>query len=618
MTLTLGTGVTFLPGKDVWVSYDAEYAGRMGAILRDAVGNMVGSLSRRMVADTTAGPERPVVASVQVAGTELTLTFDRALDVNSAPAGSRFRVVVHPVKWDEPSRFFQGTGTAAVSGQTVTVTLASAVEQGETALVAYRKGDESNPLRDAAGAKPEVESFWWTMATVLDRTVPKLNSIVATSSVIFLYYDEKLDTDSTPPKSAFTVTVGTVLRTVTSVEVKEDAVGLGFSGAGGSGAPTVSYVVPGSNPIRDAKGNPAAAFSDQTATVADASAAPALTEAATNGDIVTLTFDRALSPAHVPAASAFTVQDLQDEQLNEFLWGQTIMSVAVRGSTVVLEVSPGIFACAQPRVSYDKPATNAGALRNLAGTEAAGFSKQGITHLNAHQCVSNVVRRVSMEPDGASGNRSRRMSVQFDRPLQRRSLPDKEAFAVTPRGEGAPIEIEEVRIPDEDLTRLLMTLSRPLSDGEQATASYRPRSGAGLKDTDGNMLAPFSAEVVAGEPPAPAVEAVALVSDPGADGVYTEGETVEAAVTFDASVRVDTANGTPTLALIANDGIRRAAYVSGSGTERLAFAYRVVAADGSVVAAVRAAASGLKPNGGAIAAAAGGTAASLAFGEAPG
>ena len=115
-----------------------------------------------------------------------------------------------------------------------------------------------------------------------------------------------------------------------------------------------------------------------------------------------------------------------------------------------------------------------------------------------------------------------------------------------------------------------------------------------------------------------AVTDVSVVSEAGADGAYTEGETIEASVTFDAPVRVETEGGAPTLALIANGGIRRAAYVSGSGTARLVFAYRAVEADGSLGAAVRVAASSLKLNGGAIVAAAGGAAASLGFGEAPG
>ena len=202
VTLTLGRDVAFLPGKDVSVDYAAGFAGRRGAVLQDANGDVVGSFSRGMVANATPGTERPVLTAAQVGGTVLSLTFDKALDASSAPAGRRFQVVVHPVNWDGPSRVIHGTGTATVSGQTVTVTLASAVEQGETALATYRKGDEANPLRDAAGTNPEVESFGLTLATVMDRTAPKLHSAASTAAIIWLYYDEKLDTNSTPPTSA--------------------------------------------------------------------------------------------------------------------------------------------------------------------------------------------------------------------------------------------------------------------------------------------------------------------------------------------------------------------------------------------------------------------------------
>ena len=613
VTLTLGSDVAFLPGKDVSVSYDAEFAGRRGAVLRDANGNTVDSFARGMVANATPGTERPVVTSVQVAGTQLTLTFDKALDAASAPAGSRFRVVVHPVDPDAESRVIGGTGTATVSSQTVTVTLASAVEQDETALAAYRKGDEANPLRDAAGTKPEVESFELIRATVMDRTAPKLHSARSSASIVWLYYNEKLDTSSTPPTSAFTVTNGGSAATVNAVSMAEDAVGLGF-GRTSSGAVEVSYTVPDTNPVRDVAGNAAAAFSEQTAVNADASEAPALTGAETNGDIVTLTFDRALHGAALPAADAFEVLNLQDDQLNEdltgdFKWGQTILSVAVRGSTVVLDVNPGLYACSPARVSYEKPAT--GALRNFGTKEVASFSDQDITHLNAFHCVFNAVRRASMEPGGASGNSGRRMSVQFDRSLKRSSLPDKDAFAVTPRNGGAPIEIEEIWIPD-DPTRLLMTLSRPMSDGERATASYRPRSSTGLKDTDGNILAPFSAEVTTDEPAAGVT--AALVSDPGDDATYAAGDTVRVRLTFFEAVEVDTTQGTPRLKLDLDrdggSGERWAAYEGGTGTTELTFAY--VASSGDMSAdGVAVLADTLEPNGGAIKSVATGTAASL-------
>ena len=114
-----------------------------------------------------------------------------------------------------------------------------------------------------------------------------------------------------------------------------------------------------------------------------------------------------------------------------------------------------------------------------------------------------------------------------------------------------------------------------------------------------------------------AVTGAEVVTDAGSDGAFAVGATVEAEVTFDAPVTVGTEDGTPTLALIANGGIRLASYASGTGTETLTFAWRVGEADGPVAAPVRVAASGLKLNGGTIASAAG-RPASLGFGEAPG
>ena len=600
VTLSLGDA-TFPPGStNISVSYDVHFAATVGVALQDADGNAVGSFTRA-VTNNTGGTVRPLLTAAQVAGTELTLTFDKALDAASAPAGNRFRVAVHPRGWIGESRFISGTGTATVSGSTVTVTLASAVEQDTTVQVAYDK-PAANPLRDTAGAKPEVEEFWWVQATVLDRTAPKLHSSAfdINSGFIFLYYGEKLDTGSKPATSDFSLTVPGSNPKVREVVVTEDAVALIVSAA--SATMELSYT-PGTNPIRDVAGNSAAKFLAMTPTGADASSAPSLERAETDGDLVTLTFDRALSPASVPAASAFAVRDLLAEQIpTGFDWTQDILSVAVRGKTVVLDVSPGIHVCAQARVSYTKPGENP--LNNVANTAAAGFSDQDITHLRAGGCVFDAVRVASMDEPGASGDGRRLMSVQFDRPLSR-SLPKKDSFTVTPRGGGAPIGIEDIRIPD-DLTRLSLALSRPVSDGERLTLGYRPpRSGASLTDADGNMLAPFAAEVENGGTPAGAT-AAALVSDPGDDATYAAGDTVRVRLTFAGAVDVDTGGGTPRLKLDLDpadgeedSGGRWAAYESGTGTNELVFAWAAVAPDESA-AGIAVPADTLELNGGTI------------------
>ena len=111
--------------------------------------------------------------------------------------------------------------------------------------------------------------------------------------------------------------------------------------------------------------------------------------------------------------------------------------------------------------------------------------------------------------------------------------------------------------------------------------------------------------------PAPSVLSVEIV--PAGAG----STTVRAEVAFSAPVKVESAAGAPTLALIADGTVRRASYASGSDTNRLIFEYAAGKADGSPDT-VRAAASGLRLNGGAIVAAAGGTPALLGFGSAPG
>ena len=102
-----------------------------------------------------------------------------------------------------------------------------------------------------------------------------------------------------------------------------------------------------------------------------------------------------------------------------------------------------------------------------------------------------------------------------------------------------------------------------------------------------------------------AVTSAALTSDPnddgrdGDDGVYAIGDVIRATVTFNRPVTVDRSGGTPFLTLEVGAGTVQARYYSGSGTDRLVFAYTVAEndedSDGVAIAA-----NGLKPDGGGI------------------
>ena len=122
----------------------------------------------------------------------------------------------------------------------------------------------------------------------------------------------------------------------------------------------------------------------------------------------------------------------------------------------------------------------------------------------------------------------------------------------------------------------MLTLSRALVDDERLTVRYvPPDSGAGLWGADGSQVAAFTGQAVAGAAPAVAATTVAVVSDPGADQTYGNGDRIELQVTFDGPVDV---TGTPRLKIDMDPaawGAKWAAYDRGSGTSSLTFVHTV-------------------------------------------
>ncbi|MGS2762042.1 MBG domain-containing protein [Sinomicrobium sp. M5D2P9] len=78
-----------------------------------------------------------------------------------------------------------------------------------------------------------------------------------------------------------------------------------------------------------------------------------------------------------------------------------------------------------------------------------------------------------------------------------------------------------------------------------------------------------------GNPRPPVVTDVAVPSD----GTYSVGENLDFTVNFDKDITVNTAGGTPELALTIGDTTRYARYISGSGTAALLFRYTVQEGD---------------------------------------
>ena len=120
------------------LQWDRAYAASVRAVNEHGPGDWGARVEWR----TAPEPEStaPMFERATIDGATLTVTFNEDLDEGSTPASHAFTV----------SGGRTGTGTAAVSGVTVTVTLDAAVPSGEIVTVSYTKPGR-HPLRDADG-----------------------------------------------------------------------------------------------------------------------------------------------------------------------------------------------------------------------------------------------------------------------------------------------------------------------------------------------------------------------------------------------------------------------------------------------------------------------------------
>ena len=119
-----------------------------------------------------------------------------------------------------------------------------------------------------------------------------------------------------------------------------------------------------------------------------------------------------------------------------------------------------------------------------------------------------------------------------------------------------------------------------------------------ITNSMGTVTGPCAAQQVEVDPPV--VTSPPSVSPAGGDRQWTEGETVEVTLAFSEAVEVDTNGGIPSVTLAITGGqMRRAAYVRGSGTAELVFAYTLIGGDGAHTA-MGVSPDSLTLNGGAI------------------
>ena len=464
---------------------------------------------------------------------------------------------------------------------------------------------------------------------------PRFVSAAVNGATLTASFDRNLDTGSAPAPGDFFVTVDGARRNVApgGVSISGATVTLTLASAVAyRDRVTVRYAKPSINLLRGADGYEVATFTDQGVT----NETPAIWSA-------TLTV-QPIGPYRGCADGSSTesrkcTSALTNVSLRDANDSTRVIAIVIDNSEaffpLTVDLNKAIPTDWTLHVGALEFAVEDAALSQ--GNKSATWSKPDLRWL-----VGQKVRLALTGPAGAGGGGAvgnsapgfrsasvsgNKLKMTFDEPLDEGSTPPGGSFRVTTTPEGGangngprrrrsaqgPGGIGGTGTASVDGAEVTVTLDRAVAPGARLTVSYVPPGENALRDPAGKAAAPFSRQPATNVAPAPAVTAVAVVSDPGDDDTYGAGEAIRVRLTFGETVTVDTAGGTPRMKIRMNLtwGEKWAAYEGGSGTNALTFAYTVrpVNATPHGVAVL---ANTLELDGGAIASAATGTAANLA------
>ena len=393
-TLTLATAVIHSDAVTV------QYTTPSSNALRDATNNQVAVFGPLAVANQTPRP-LPVVSSVTGSGSSVTITFSDTLTANSALPKTAFTFT--PAKT---------ISSASASGSAVSISLASALTDGEAVRVAYALPTTAADRIKAADGR-DVVAFDLAVTNNTD-TAPTLNSAISNTSgtALTLTFSEALleTANGKPAVSAFAITGAPA---VTAVSISGATATLSLSPTLAEGATaSVDYSAPATGQARfadaDQGGLPVAAFNMSIDNRTDT--APVVSSAVISGTTLTLTFDQALDGNSVPASSAFSIS----------LDGTAaaVSAIAVSASTVTLTISSNAAPTAVVKVSYTRPAMNP--LRDSSQLNVASFSNLAA----ANRTIPSATAAVA---DGSA------ITINFNGNLTADSMLDAGAFVLTPR-----------------------------------------------------------------------------------------------------------------------------------------------------------------------------------------
>ena len=611
--------------RTVTVSYRDPSPGDDTAALQSPAGVDAPSFSGYPAANgsTVLDPApRPISATVLTNGYVLEMAFSQVLDdgAGRTPAAPRFTATVNGTN--------RAVRRARVSGNRVRVDLPVLVEAGDTVTVSYEDpsaGDDAAALQSPAGV--DGPSFTGYPVTVVPGGGPVLVSAVVDepNASVLLLFDRQIDGRSSrlPPTSAFSVVdedgtqtierfkVGEMIalavrRGLTAAQL-ESAIDLEIPLIAPEGSVTVTYTDPtdedDARAIQTPGGVDAADFTvsvDRERPVLTEVVSAALTSDPGENGVwdfeekieATITFSRPVL-VHLPV-------DSEEPTVTFLLDGGENKAVLVSGNGtdtllfryVVRSAQAGARnAVLQPN-SLSLP--DGVTIRDFEGYDAElDFTVDSDSSESSQEAEAAPLTATFRELPARHGGAAFTLELAFSEPVAVSAEQLASALSVS---NGAVTQAAQA---DAQSTRdWLVTVTPAGSDA--VTVALVPKQSCeeegAVCTADGRGLADEAEAEVPGRAPTRVVSAT-VTSGPGANGVWDEGERVEAQVRFSRSVGVHGPPGAgPVLDVLLDGTAYEAAYTGGSGTDTFSFRYTVTAAAAGAVSA-GVASNGLAANG---------------------
>ena len=482
---------------------DTDAADDSATLTHTAAGGGYDSLSASlavMVTDTT-----PALSAASVNGAALVLTYNEALDTSSVPAAGAFTVEVNDGEVD-----LADANPVAISGSTVTLTLASAVTHGQTVTVSYT-APATNPIQDAAGH----DAGNLSDQAVTNRT-PRPPSVTIAADAATVTEGSAAAftvTASAAPAAALDVKVSVTAAADFGVSAGDHTVTLSAGATTGSlSIPTTGDALDEANAaitatVQAGTGYTVGTASSAQVTIQDddtAPGAPGNLQAAAGDRSATLTWDAPGETGTSDTISFWRVQYATDAAFT-----MNTVNVSVIGEDVA----------ARTRVVLGLTNGTQYWFRVQAATEA-GFGAWSAAATTTPADTTAPALSTSTPP-AVSGTT---LTLTYDEALDTGSVPGPGAFAVTVNGTGVNLaNASPVAVAGSAVT---LTLASAVVAGDTVTVSYTAPTGTGAKpirdaSANHNVAANLSNQAVSNVTPGIVLSASELTVNEGSSATYT-------------------------------------------------------------------------------------------------